>query len=66
MRHRRLGLQWLGRRPFGGTIRLAEGWTDGPVSADAGRALRPDEVGAIVADLVARRHPPKPVYGTAA
>lgn len=52
--------------PFGGTIRLAEGWTDGPTSADAGRALRPDEVGAIVADLVARRSPPKPVYGTAA
>ena len=52
--------------PFGGTIRLAEGWTDGPTSPDAGRALRADEVGAIVADLVARRHPAKPVYGTAA
>ena len=52
--------------PFGGTIRLSEGWTDGPTSPDANRALRADEVGAIVADLVARRNPAKPVYGTAA
>lgn len=52
--------------PFGGTIRLSEGWTDGPTSADVGRALDAAEVGAIVADLVARRNPAKPVYGTAA
>lgn len=52
--------------PFGGTIRLSEGWTDGPASPDAGRRLRADEIGAIVGDLVARRNPAKPVYGTAA
>ena len=52
--------------PFGGTIRLAEGWTDGPTSANVGRALRADEVGAVVGDLVARRNPAKPVYGTGA
>lgn len=52
--------------PFGGTIRLSEGWSDGPASAEIGRALRAGEVGAVVADLVAGRNPPKPVYGTAA
>lgn len=49
--------------PFGGTIRIAQGWTDGPTSADPGRALRADEVGAVVEALVAGRAPAKPVYG---
>jgi NAD(P)-dependent dehydrogenase (short-subunit alcohol dehydrogenase family) len=50
--------------PFGGTIRIAEGWTDGPISSDAKRRLAPDEVGEIVAGLVAGRTAAKPVYGT--
>ncbi|MHB9879345.1 SDR family oxidoreductase [Pacificimonas sp. ICDLI1SI03] len=49
--------------PFGGTIRISEGWTDGPTSDDVGRRLRPDEVGAVVEKLVAGRTPAKPVYG---
>ena len=49
--------------PFGGTIRICEGWTDGPTSADAGRMLSPEDVGAIVQDLAASRSPAKPVYG---
>jgi NAD(P)-dependent dehydrogenase (short-subunit alcohol dehydrogenase family) len=49
--------------PFGGTIRIAQGWTDGPTSADPGRALRADEVGAVIEALVAGRAPAKPVYG---
>jgi NAD(P)-dependent dehydrogenase (short-subunit alcohol dehydrogenase family) len=49
--------------PFGGTIRIAEGWTDGPISADAGRRLDAGEVGAIVEALVAGRCAAKPVYG---
>lgn len=49
--------------PFGSTIRLAEGWTDGPTSPDLGRRLVPDEVGDLVDALVASRHPAKPVYG---
>ena len=51
--------------PFGGTIRIAEGWTDGPVSPDAGRRLEASEVGSIVDELLARRAAPKPVYGAA-
>lgn len=50
--------------PFGGTIRLAEGWTDGPVSPDAGRRLEPQDVGPLVDGLLAARNPAKPVYGT--
>lgn len=51
--------------PFGGTIRIAEGWTDGPVSADRDHALSAAEVGPIVDALVAGRNPAKPVYGAA-
>ena len=50
--------------PFGGAIRLAEGWTDGPSSTDAGRRLTAEEAGAAVGKLVAARAPAKPVYGT--
>ncbi|AHE54642.1 hypothetical protein NX02_14790 [Sphingomonas sanxanigenens DSM 19645 = NX02] len=49
--------------PFGGTIRIAEGWTDGPTSPDPGRALTAAEAGDVVAALVAGRAPAKPVYG---
>jgi NAD(P)-dependent dehydrogenase (short-subunit alcohol dehydrogenase family) len=49
--------------PFGGSIRICEGWRDGPASPDLERQLRPDEIGAIVKSLVARRAPSKPVYG---
>lgn len=49
--------------PFGSTIRIAQGWTDGPTSDDLGRALTAGEVGPIVAALVAGREPAKPVYG---
>jgi NAD(P)-dependent dehydrogenase (short-subunit alcohol dehydrogenase family) len=49
--------------PFGGTIRIAEGWTDGPTSPDQGRTLRADEIGGIVDALVGGRAPAKPVYG---
>lgn len=51
--------------PFGGTIRIAQGWTDGPISDDRGRALHPHEVGDIVDALISARAPAKPVYGTA-
>jgi len=51
--------------PFGSTIRISEGWTDGPTSPDLGRRLEASEVGAIVEKLVAGRTPAKPVYGTA-
>ena len=49
--------------PFGGTIRLAEGWTDGPTSTDPGRRLSAEEAGAAVRGLVAARSAAKPVYG---
>lgn len=51
--------------PFGGTIRICEGWTDGPKSADPERRLEPGEIGDIVDALIAGRTPAKPVYGTA-
>lgn len=51
--------------PFGSTIRIAEGWTDGPTSPDIGRRLAPAEVGNIVNGLIAARNPAKPVYGAA-
>lgn len=49
--------------PFGGTIGLAEGWTDGPVSPDAERRLEPQDIGPLVDGLLAARNPAKPVYG---
>jgi NAD(P)-dependent dehydrogenase (short-subunit alcohol dehydrogenase family) len=50
--------------PFGSTIRICEGWRDGPASPDIDRPLRADEIGPIVSALVTRRTPAKPVYGT--
>lgn len=49
--------------PFGGAIRLAEGWTDGPASPDRDSRLEAAEIGGIVDALIARRAPAKPVYG---
>ena len=49
--------------PFGGTIRLVEGWTDGPISPDTGRRLSALEAGDAVRRLVGSRTPAKPVYG---
>jgi len=46
----------------GGRIMLAEGWRDGP-AVDKGERWRPAEVGPVVDQLLARRAPPKPVYG---
>ena len=51
--------------PFGGTIRIAEGWTDGPTSPDASRRLTAAEAGAAVDALVDGRTAAKPVYGAA-
>lgn len=50
--------------PLGGTIGLAEGWTDGPRSRERAARIASEEVGAIVEDLLARRSPATPVYGT--
>ena len=49
--------------PFGGTIRLSEGWTDGPSGGHEDRMLSAEEAGAVVEQLVADRDPAKPVYG---
>jgi len=46
----------------GGVIGLAEGWRHGP-RVDKGARWDPDEVGAVVADLLAEATPPTPVYG---
>jgi NAD(P)-dependent dehydrogenase (short-subunit alcohol dehydrogenase family) len=46
----------------GGRIMLSEGWRDGPM-VDKGARWRPEELGPVVDDLLARRSPPKPVYG---
>ena len=47
----------------GGQLSLADGWREGP-SVDKGARWEPDEVGAAVADLVAKAVPPQKVYGT--
>jgi hypothetical protein len=46
----------------GGRLFLSEGWTDSP-AVDKGARWRPEELGAVVDDLLERRCPPKPVYG---
>ncbi len=46
----------------GGVIGLADGWRHGP-RVDKGARWEPDEVGAVVADLLAEATPPTPVYG---
>jgi NAD(P)-dependent dehydrogenase (short-subunit alcohol dehydrogenase family) len=48
----------------GGHVFLSEGWADGP-GVDKGARYEPSELDAIVRDLVAKRTPAKPVYGSA-
>jgi NAD(P)-dependent dehydrogenase (short-subunit alcohol dehydrogenase family) len=47
----------------GGAIMIVDGWNDGP-RIDKGARWQPEEVGAAVHELIARRRPPKKVYGT--
>jgi NAD(P)-dependent dehydrogenase (short-subunit alcohol dehydrogenase family) len=47
----------------GGRISLADGWRTGP-EVDRGARWEPDEVGAAVAELLAKALPPQKVYGT--
>jgi len=47
----------------GGSISLADGWRQGP-EVDKGARWSPDEVGAVVSDLIAKATPPQKVYGT--
>ncbi|MFD4367365.1 SDR family oxidoreductase [Rhodococcus sp. NPDC058521] len=46
----------------GGKITVAEGWRHGP-SQDKGDRWKPDEIGPVVADLLAKAEAPTPVYG---
>lgn len=48
----------------GGLISLADGWQVG-ASFDKGARFDPDEIGAVVTDLVQATPPPFPVHGTA-
>ena len=48
----------------GGKIILEQGWDLGP-GVDAGKLWNPADVGAAVEDLLARRTPPRKVWGTA-
>lgn len=47
----------------GGRIGLSDGWRDGP-SIDKGARWEPDEVGAVVHDLLEKAPPPQKVFGT--
>ena len=47
----------------GGEISIADGWRTGP-NVDKGARWEPDEVGAAVHDLLAKRVEPQKVYGT--
>jgi len=47
----------------GGRVLLAEGWRDGP-AFDKGARFDAGELGAIIADLIARRTPAQAVYGS--
>ncbi len=47
----------------GGMIGVSDGWRDGPTT-DKGARWEPDEVGAAVADLIAKAQSPQKVYGT--
>ncbi len=49
---------------IGGTLRLSEGWRDGP-SENINTRWHPNDVGAAVDRLLAARAPAKPVYGAA-
>ncbi|HXK24969.1 MAG TPA: SDR family oxidoreductase [Myxococcota bacterium] len=46
----------------GGKLSLAEGWQPGP-AVDKGARWEPDEIGAVVQDLVAKARVPQKVYG---
>ena len=46
----------------GGKISVADGWQHGP-SFDKGARWEPDEIGAVVGDLLAEAPSPAPVYG---
>jgi NAD(P)-dependent dehydrogenase (short-subunit alcohol dehydrogenase family) len=46
----------------GGVIGVADGWQHGP-RVDKGDRWQPDEVGAVVAELLAQAPPASPVYG---
>jgi NAD(P)-dependent dehydrogenase (short-subunit alcohol dehydrogenase family) len=46
-----------------GRISVADGWRKGP-EVDKGARWEPDEVGAVVHDLLAKAVPPQKVYGT--
>lgn len=48
----------------GGKIMLEDGWREGPV-VDKGAKWEPAEVGAAVEQLIAKRVPPRKVWGTA-
>ncbi len=47
----------------GGMIGVSDGWRDGP-TVDKGARWEPDEVGAAVADVLAKAPAPQKVYGT--
>lgn len=47
----------------GGKISLSEGWTDGPAE-DKGARWTAEELGPAIEQLLAKRAPAKPVYGT--
>ncbi|NIH83860.1 SDR family oxidoreductase [Amycolatopsis granulosa] len=46
----------------GGEVSLADGWRHGPPAVQD-RRWEPEQLGAVVADLVAKAEPPAPVYG---
>ena len=46
-----------------GRISVADGWRKGP-EVDKGARWEPDEIGAVVSDLLAKAVPPQKVYGT--
>lgn len=48
---------------IGGVIRICLGWNDGP-EYDKGSRWQPAELGERITELLARRPPPKPVYGS--
>jgi len=47
----------------GGMLGVSDGWRDGP-SVDKGARWEPDELGAVVHDLLAKAPVPQKVYGT--
>jgi NAD(P)-dependent dehydrogenase (short-subunit alcohol dehydrogenase family) len=47
----------------GGKLGIADGWRAGP-ELDKGARFEPDEIGAVVQDLLAKSVPPQKVYGT--